>query len=323
MTAARLLVLCIVLAAGTARASSVTVVASGDADLQATLAQQVEGWLRGHGHTIGAALSAEATNTLLNCMVMDDQGCARGVVEAQAKTDAVLVAQAIKSRTTDATVLTVTWFLKGKEPIGMRRACEECTRDLMRSTVEEMLGMVLGASKLERGRLSLRSTPEGLTVLLDNENIGVTPLEREVPAGPHTIVLVHRGQRVGERTLKIHPDVTAEITIPVTLPADDAGDDGDARGTSGGSRVLPGIALGLGATALASGVVLYFTSEVDDGTKPTYRDTKPLGIGLAAGGVVVAGIGAWLWVRAGRRTDSAPIANISTQGGYVGWSRAF
>ena len=86
MRVAALAWLFVVLAAGnSARASTVTVVGSGDADLQATVVQHVEGWLRGHGHTLGPPLSPEATSSLLNCMVMDDQGCARGVVEAQAK----------------------------------------------------------------------------------------------------------------------------------------------------------------------------------------------------------------------------------------------
>jgi hypothetical protein len=302
-----------------AHASTVTVVATGDTDLQATLAYQVEGWLRGHGHAIGAPLSAEATSSLLNCMVMDDQGCARGVVEAQAKAEAVLVAQALKSRTNDATVLTITWFIKSKEPIGMRRACEECTAGLMRSTVEEMLGTVIGVSKLERGRLSLKSTPSGLTVLLDNENVGVTPLEREVPAGQHKIVLVHRGQPVGERVLKIHPEVTAEITIAATMPPVESGE----PAAPSRSFIGPGIALGLGTAALATGIVLYVTSEVDDGTKPTYRDTKPAGIGFAAGGVAVLAIGAWLFLSDGGSKDSAPVASVTSEGGMLGWSRAF
>jgi PEGA domain len=314
----RLTCLCLLVVAGSAGASTVSVVATGDADLQAVVAKQAEAWLRGHGHTLGASLSSEATSTLLNCMVMDDQGCARGIVDTHAAGDAVLFAQAIRSRANNATVLNVYWFPKGKEPIGMRRACEECSVDLMRSTLDEIFGVVLGASKLARGRLALHSTPEGMTVLLDNETIGVTPLEREVPAGQHTIVLMHRGQRVGERTLKVQADVTAEINIPVTVPSDsDDGEDG------GKSPIVGGLVLGIGAAALVAGVVLYVTSEEDDGSKLFYRDTKPLGIGFAAGGAVVAGLGVWLWVRASGSKESAPVVTIGPEQGVIGWSRAF
>lgn len=319
MTIARLVVLCLVLAAAPAYASSVTVVATGDADLQATLSQHVEGWLRKHGHGVADPLAPDAVSTLLNCMVMDDQGCARGVVEAQAKGEAVLFAQAMKSRASDSTVLVVYWFMKGKEPIGMRRACDECTPDLMRSTVEEMLGIVLGASKLERGRLALSSKPAGLTVLLDNENVGVTPLEREVPAGSHTIVLMHRGRRVGEKTVKVTADVTAEINIPVTLPADDDRGSSDRR-----SPLVGGLVMGLGGAALAAGVALYLTSETDTGEKLYYRDTRPLGIGFMAGGAVVTGIGVWLWLRArGGTEDSAPVVSFTGDAGVMGWTCAF
>src|SRR5690606_17717423 len=149
--------------------------------------------------------------------------------------------------------LNIYWFIKGKEPIGMRRACEECSPDLMRSTIEEVLATLVGASTLARGRLVLHSKPAGMTVLLDNENVGITPLEREVPAGRHTIVLVHRGQPVGERTLDVDADVTAELTIPVTLPTESA--------TRGRSGLAGGLVMGLGVATLAAGVALYVTSE--------------------------------------------------------------
>lgn len=321
MTTVRVALLVLAIAVVPARASSVSVVTTGDAELQAIVAKHLEAWLRGHGHTVAPSLSAEATSTLLNCMVMDDQGCARGVVDAQAKAESVLYVQALASRTNNATVFNVFWFPKGKEPIGMRRACEECNADLMASSLAEMLGMILGASKLERGRLALRSRPEGMTVLLDNETIGVTPLEREVPAGEHTIVLMHRGQRVGERTLMVHADVTADILIPVTLPAESVTTTREGR-----SPLLGGLVMGLGGAALVAGVALYVTSEEDDGTKLFYRDTKPLGIGLAAGGAVVAGLGVWLWLRA-RGSDeepaSSPTVTITRDTGVIGWSRAF
>ncbi|MBA3502913.1 MAG: tetratricopeptide repeat protein [Myxococcota bacterium] len=60
-------------------------------------------------------------------------------------------------------------------------------------------------------------------------------------------------------------------------------------------RVLPWFAIGLGAAAIIGGATLYFTSETDDGTQPTYRDSRPAGIGVAIGGGVLAGTGL-LWV---------------------------
>jgi hypothetical protein len=251
---------------------------------------------------------------------MDDQGCARGVVEAQAKGDAVLFVQAMKSRSSSATVLIVTWFIKGKEPVGMRRACEDCTHDLMISTLEQILGMVIGASAAQRGRLEVSSDPAGLTVLLDNENVGVTPLERDVAIGQHTVALMHRGQRVGEKVVKIHADVTAEIKIPVVIPEEKS-----PAGGGGSSPLLGGLVMGLGGAGLAAGIALYVTSEEDTGEKLYYRYTKTLGIGVAAGGAVMAGLGFWLWMRArgSDESSSAPVVSLTSQGGVIGWTGAF
>jgi len=60
-------------------------------------------------------------------------------------------------------------------------------------------------------------------------------------------------------------------------------------------RVFPWLAIGIGAAAIIGGGILYATSETDDGTQPTYRDSRPAGIGVAIGGVALAGTGL-LWV---------------------------
>lgn len=281
------MVLVLMLLATPATAGTIGIVVAGDQDLQAPLTKHMDAWLRGHGYTVGDALDGDGIKSLLNCLLIDDQGCAQGVVAARAKTDAVVYGDARKSRTTKATVITLYWIRKDKEPVGMRRACEECTVDLLRSTVDEVLGLVTAAGT-ERGRVAIHSKPEGMTVLLDNANIGVTPIERELAVGHHDVVLMYRGQRVGERSLNVQPELTAEITIPVTLPV-------EPEQPETQSRVLPGLALGIGGAAIAAGAILYLTSEVDDGSKPRYRDTKPLGIGVAAGGAVLVGIGFIGW----------------------------
>ena len=113
--------------------------------------------------TVGPSLPTDAVNTLLNCMLIDDQGCARGVVEARAKTDAILYGQVTRSRTTKTSmILSVYSIQKGKDPVGMRRTCESCTKELMASMLDEVLGMVVTASAVERGRLAVHSRPEGL-----------------------------------------------------------------------------------------------------------------------------------------------------------------
>ncbi len=60
-------------------------------------------------------------------------------------------------------------------------------------------------------------------------------------------------------------------------------------------RVVPWLAIGVGVAAIIGGGLLYATSETDDGSQPTYRDSRPAGIGVALGGVAIAGSGV-LWV---------------------------
>ena len=314
-----LVVALVVLFATPAHAGTVGIVVTGDKDLQPELTKQLEGWLRSHGHKVEEALPADGVTSLLNCMEIDDQGCAQGVVAARAKTDAVLYGQAAKSRTSKSTILTIYWLYKDKEPVGMRRACEDCKPDVMSGILDEMLGLVSRVSAEKRGRVAVSTKPAGLQVMVDNENIGITPVERDLAIGTHTIVIMSRGRKVGERTLKVQPDVTAEITIPVTMPKDPV----VVVERDRPSKVLPLVVLGLGVAAIGGGAALYFTSEKDTGEKLYYRDTKLAGIGTAAGGVVLTALGTWLWIRAHGAADSAPVATIDTHGGTIGWSRAF
>jgi len=310
----RLVVLGLVLAAAPARAGSVGIVVTGDSELQGTLAKELEGWLRSHGHSVGDPLPPDAASSLLNCMVIDDESCARDIVDARAKTDSVVYSEIRKPRTksSNATTLTIYWLVRGKEPVGMRRSCASCNAGLLRSALDEMLGTVVGASQLERGTLTVHSRPEGATVMLDNESVGITPIVRELPVGTHRIVLMKNGRKAGERAIKIHAQVAAEITVPITIADEPA----HSRSNAG-----PAALLALGGAGVIAGAVLYITSETDDGSQPFYRETRPAGIGFAAGGLVLAGIGTWLLVRSG--SDSAPVVAIDPHGGIVGWARAF
>jgi len=62
------------------------VVVTGEATMQPQLAAQLEGWLRQHGHQlIASPLPPEAVNTLIDCFVIEDENCARGVIDKRAQ----------------------------------------------------------------------------------------------------------------------------------------------------------------------------------------------------------------------------------------------
>jgi hypothetical protein len=102
-------------------------------------------------------------------------------------------------------------------------------------------------------------------------------------------------------------------TVPVAL---EPGPEGPARS----GRLMPSLMIGVGIAALIGGGVLYATSEEMSGERPTYTDTKPVGIGVALGGAVAVGVGAFLFVRAPRAT---PTIAIAPGGATIGWAGAF
>src|SRR5688500_838697 len=98
----------------------VGVVVVGEVTMQPALAAHLDAWLRQHGHQLSPApLPPDAINTLTDCFVMEDEACARKVVEKRARTQAVLFARVdlkIEDGQADRTVtLTAYWFDKGRD----------------------------------------------------------------------------------------------------------------------------------------------------------------------------------------------------------------
>jgi hypothetical protein len=146
----------------------------------------------------------------------------------------------------------------------------------------------------------------------------VTPLERELAAGSHTIVLVDRGMLVGESKVEVFEGDVLEMTMPVEYPA-------SAAPQRGPSRVPPVLLWAGGGLALAgSGVAFYFGQKggPEHPEDPyIYRGATTTGYVLAGAGAAAIGVGVWLWVRGSR--ESAPTASIGPGGAHVGWQGRF
>jgi hypothetical protein len=305
-----LAVLVLAATAAIARAEAPTgLVVIGDAKMQSELREALDTWLLHHGLTVvGEPLDHDGVMTISNCVQMQDLACARGVVEKRSKTDAVVYAQVATTKD-KAVAIDVYWIVKGHEAVSERRACEDCTPDAMRGTVEAIMN-VLAANTGTSGRLRVSSKPPGATVVLDHEVIGVAPVERDVAPGKHEIVLMQGTREAGRRTVNVHATETAEVTLQVHLAPE-----------PGRASRIPGlVALGVGGAAIVTGVVMYVASQTDDGTRYMYLDTRPAGIGVGLGGVAVTALGLILLHNA---NDSAPVAAFGPHGGTIGWARAF
>jgi len=315
MVLARYALIALALMTSVARADAPTgLVVVGDANLKDGLQSALDAWLTGHGRTVRTdPLDRDGILTITNCVNLQDLACARGVVEKRAKTQGVVFAQVASTKEQTVTVQ-VFWIVKGHEAVAERRACEECSTDALKGTVDTIMA-VLAPQAGGGARIKIASKPAGATVMLDRQVIGVAPIERDVAAGAHEVVLMKGTHEVGRRSLTVHADETAEITIAVKEPV-------DAPVAVHHSRVPGAVVLGIGIAGIAAGSILYVTSQTDDGSRYKYTDTRPAGIAIGIGGVAATAIGLLL-LKSASAADSAPVVAIDPHGGYVGWARAF
>jgi len=309
----------VVLAATPAHADdAVGVIVTGDATLQTKLVTHLQRWLEKHGHKLATeSLSADAITTIDNCFVVNDPGCARGVVEARAKASSVVYAHVEVAKGGKNVTLTAYWFVKGHEPIGERRVCEKCTADAWRGVADTMMDVLASGSQTEHGRLKLTSRPSGMIVLLDNTQIGVTPIERDLPVGKHEIKLVHAGREVGSREISIASGETEHVVIQAKLTRPRGGDE------EGESRTMPLVLIIAGGATLGTGLgFIYVGERSGSDQKFIYPDSTPIGIGLSVVGVGAV-LGGAIWLLQSGHDDSAPVVSIAPHGGYVGWVTRF
>lgn len=142
--------------ASPASAEQVGVVVTGQATLQPQVSAQLERWLVDRGRTVvPGALEPSAINTLIDCFVLEDLGCARGLVDTRAKTRSVIYAHIEVTPDEDGTrdiSITTHWFQKDHDVAFERRVCEDCTTDALHTTVDELM-------------LALMHLPAPMTVL--------------------------------------------------------------------------------------------------------------------------------------------------------------
>lgn len=279
-----IVVLASVLTAATAHAEKVGIVVTGEANLQPQLASQLERWLHDRGRTlVPGALEPDAVNTLIDCFVLEDLGCARGVVDARATSRAVIFARVEQTSNPDGTrniSVTGYWFQKNAEPIAERRVCKQCTDAKLIATVDELM-------------LALAHTP---------------PIGTGAPAG---------ASAPGPTTAAAPTRSSDDTDGNDNTDGSDGTDGGERR------LLPYGLMGAGAAALLGGVVMLAIDEDPDptNTTSPTYRDTGTAGVVLGAAGAAALGVGIYLWL--GDKRASRPVAAVSHDSAVVGWAGRF
>jgi len=297
-----------------ARAEQVGVVVTGEPTMQPRLVRQIEGWLKGHGHELVAVpLPADAINTLIDCFVIEDEGCARNVIDKRGRSRVIVFAR-VEVQTGGDIEKTVTvtayWFEKGQKAVSARRFCERCSDDTLGTTADELMASLAQAAPHTVGRVKVTSDPAGATCSIDGTPVGPTPLDREVAPGPHEITIQRDNHRTATRSVTVAAGEVTQVDVALTE-------------VGGSRRLFPVIAMGAGAAMLVTGIVMIAIDEDKGRDQPLFiRNTGPTGVALSAAGIVVAGAG-YLWFRMTGSSSSHPVAATSHDTTYIGWQGQF
>ena len=297
----------------------VGVVVAGESWMQPQLVSQIEAWLGQHGHAV-VPLPADARDALKQCFVgSSDLGCARGVVEQRAGAPGVIYARLDARGDTAGTpdvTLTAYWLDRGHDPVAERKTCPRCTDQNLRATADAVLKKLVGGD--DPGHVKLKSAPPGARISIDGQAIGITPLDWDLPAGKHTIQMDKPGLRPASRDVTVVSNQSELIVV--TLTTDGGGDDADGAGLP---RWVPLAATITGGAAVVGGIAMIAFSPGPDDRQRYYTSTRAPGIGVAIGGAVMGGLGAyWLFFRS-PHADSAPVASVTGDGAYLGWLGSF
>lgn len=310
------IILLLVLLAGTASADTGVVVA-GEATLQPQLVRQIEGWLKAKGHTVvPVPMPSDAIATLIDCFVIEDEACARGVIEKRARARSIIFARVDVQAGGDIerTVTVVAyWFEKGEKVGSARRFCERCNEATLRSTADDLMTQLEKTVPVPTGKLVLTTLPAGAAVAIDGKSLGDGPIDRELPQGTHQITVTRAGHRAETRTITIKAGETT--SVEVTLAAAEEG--------RGASKLLPLATIGVGAALIVAGGVMLALDQDKGPDEPEFiRDTAPAGVAMGITGVLAVG-GGVLWYRMTGSRESRPIAAVQGDGAYLGWQGRF
>jgi hypothetical protein len=319
---------------------SVGVVVTGDPALQNKVRAQVTAWIQQHGFAVAAKpLSTDALKTLTNCFVIEDMTCARGVVEHQATSDFLVFVRAdlVGGKRSKEANLVAYWFLKDRDAVVDKRNCKPCATAVLAKTTTDLIAAIYDETALAKARLKI-ADPPGLVVMLDGVNVGVTPLEQDVPPGKHDIALVRDDATLGTVSIETKAGDVTDVKVPIKSPSVTTTTPSTTTGTaptitaptgpserSPPSRIVPGLLIVAGLGAVATGAVFVYYGHKNGPDDPLIYPsaTKDGAIIAGVGGaVLITGLVLW-WHGTAASSQNGPTAALTPGGTIVGWAGHF
>jgi hypothetical protein len=199
--------------------------------------------------------------------------------------------------------------------------CEQCADDKLGEGSTVLAQQLLRDLAVRAGHtmISVHSMPSGAQVMLDGNPVGVTDGSFNTFPGKHVVVIEKPGFEREIHELEVDDGKTAEATWALhAMPDEHLGHPPPTRP----SPLVPGIAIGAGASLVAFGVYgIHLGGQ--DSAHDKYRYTRGTTIGYAAGlvGLGAVGVGIYLLVRG--PSHSAPTATVVDRGAVIGWMRSF
>jgi hypothetical protein len=305
--------------------TSVSVVVSGPEEIAHKTKDVAEAWFKSNDLAVTQSpLSKDGLKTLINCFVLSDMTCARGVVEARSKASNVVgFTEQVSGKGDKRTVqLSAYWIAKEHEAVSLLRTCDKCSDEQLEKTLDSMLDDLAKLAPTMVGTIHVTTLPSGLHASVDGDTDvdETTPFDREVSYGSHVVAIMRDGRVVAQKKVDVKPAST--IDVPIEIPEEPKGKPAQIKFVERGtSRAVPVVLLTVGIAAALTGGVLYWYGG-PTGASYTYRNMQPAGIatGVSGGVAIIVGVA---WLARGGSKSSRPEVSVTPTQTTIGWARSF
>jgi hypothetical protein len=304
----------LVAAPAAARADTTAIVVAGDPGKKPTVVDAVSPWLETKGQSVVLdSMPQTEIEKVVDCFLADDTKCAEPLVATSGVGRFVFVMIEVAS---DDVTLTA-WLFTGDGLIRAqeRRTCERCKVDGLTRTAKDVIESLWRAADASHATLKVTSDPSGVQVTLDGKLAGITPLDLDVPPGPHELRFEFEGHDPGTQTVQAGGGTIVPVNITLQRTA-------IVRTKSR----LPWFVIGGGGAAIVVSAVLFAIDEDNPAPSPTrpaqYTDTGVPAAVVGAVGVAAVGVGVYLLLRQPKES-STPIVRATAGGVVVGWGGQF